>query len=146
MRILIIFGSTTGNNELMWEEIKSYLEEDEKNNIIIGSWALFKANDLKDYDMTFIWASTWWDGDIQDDMIELVEEIESSDLSGVKACVYANWMKEFPLFCEAGKKIKSALLKSGATIIWDTFEIDWDVYEKFEQLKIWVWENVGNLK
>lgn len=139
MNFLIIYWSTTWNNQAMAEEIENCLREENPDcNIEIWTWSEYVAEDLNDYDMTFIWSSTWWDWDIQDDMADLVTEIENSKLDTAHCAVFANWMSSFPKFCDAWKKITAALEKSWADIVWDTFEVDWDVYDRFDDLREWV--------
>jgi len=139
MNFLIIYWSTTWNNQAMAEEIETYLREENPGcNIEIWTWSEYVAEDLNDYSMTFIWSSTWWDWDIQDDMADLVDEIENSKLDNAHCAVFANWMSSFPKFCESWKKITTALEKAWADIIWDTFEVDWDVYDATDDLREWV--------
>jgi len=139
MNFLIVYWSTTWNNQAMAEEIETYLrEENDDCNIEIWTWSEYTAEDLNDYDMVFIWSSTWWDWDIQDDMIDLVDEIDSTDLTWAHCAVFANWMSSFPKFCEAWIKIKKALEKAWADVIWETFEVDWGVYDRVEDIREWV--------
>lgn len=139
MNYLIVYWTTTWNNKAIAEEIGYILKKiSTENSITIWSWEEYNASDLKKFDMVFIWASTWWDWDIQENMIDLVKDIEKTDLSGIKFSIFANWMIEFPLFCEAWKKIRKALEISWANIIWENFEINWDVEAKFDDLKEWV--------
>jgi len=135
-KILIVYGSTTWNNQAIAEWIEEILSE-EGHEISIWDWSEFDASDVKDFDFSFIWSSTWWDWDIQDDMVDFVEDLRWEDLSWIKIAVYWNWMSSFPQFCKAADEIEKACIEAWAEMVWDSLKIDWDVYDAMDDAQDW---------
>lgn len=132
--ILIVYGSTTWNNQALAEWIEEVLTE-EGHEVDIWTWSEFSPSDIKDYDFSFIWSSTWGDWDMQDDMVDFVEDLKEEDLSWTNVAIFWNWMSSFPKFCHAVEQLEEAAEKAWAEIIWDTFKVDWDVYDAMDDAK-----------
>lgn len=138
-KILIVYGSTTWNTQTVAEEIESCLSA-EGHEVTIDSWSNVVPKNLFNFNFTFIWSSTWWDGDLQDDMVEFVDELANQKMTWVKCAVFACWMSSFPHFCWAGHKIRNALIESQATVVWEMFTIDWEIGDELENAKKWALE------
>lgn len=135
-KILIVYWSTTWNTQTVAEEIEGKLL-DLWNEVNILSWSEISADKIIDYDFTFIWSSTWWDWDVQDDMVDFVEDILINDLTWKSVAVFATWMSSFPHFCKAWDTITNALKESNAEIKAKIFRIDWDIDNELEN--VWDW-------
>lgn len=140
-KILIVYWSTTWNTQSVAEEIEKVLAEN-WNEVSIFSWNDVSAEEIKNYDFSFIWSSTWWDWEIQDDMLDFVEQIKKEDLSWKSVAVFATWMTSFPQFCHAWEIIENSLKESWANIATEMFKIDWDVFGELENVSKWALEAI----
>lgn len=138
-KILIVYWSTTWNTQSVAEEIEKKLIEI-WNEVTVFSWDQVKADKILNYDFTFIWSSTWWDWELQDDMVWFIESMKDKDLSWKKVAVFATWMSSFPKFCNAWNIIEKSLKESKATIVKEMFKIDWDVFSAMEDATKWAVE------
>ncbi len=140
-KILIVYWSTTWNTQTVAESIESELKN-HWHEVSIQSWSEISPDKIKDYDFTFIWSSTWWDGDLQDDMLDFVDGIALNDITGQSVAIFATWMSSFPQFCKAWEIIENALKEAKAVIKTDIFKIDWDVDSELENVALWALEAI----
>jgi flavodoxin len=143
-KVLIVYGSTTWNNQAIAEWIEEILEEN-WYEIQIWTWSDFSADEILNNDFSFIWSSTWWDWDIQDDMTEFDENLWNLDLKWKKLSVFSNWMSSFPAFCKSWDILKESAERAWAEVIWEIIKIDWDVYEEMEYIKKWALKNIKSI-
>lgn len=138
-KILVVYGSTTWNNQALAEWIEEILIE-EWHDVELWDWTEFSASTVSDYDISFIWSSTWGDWDIQDDMSDFVEDLKMEELNWAKVAVFWNWMSSFPQFCNAVEQIENAVKEGWWEVIWESIKIDWDIYEFLDDVKDWARE------
>ena len=136
MKILIVYWSTTWNTQTVAEHIETELSW-AGHDVWLYSWAEVWPDEIKNYDLSFIGSSTWWDGEIQDDMIEFNDNIASTDLAWSKVAVFALWMSSFPQFCHAWVLIETALKESWSEVVNEMFQIDWDVWDVLDDVSVW---------
>jgi flavodoxin I len=77
--IVIIYGSSTGNTKHVALKIAQKLSEE---NVLLKDVSTVDFNDLADYPNIILGTSTWGFGDLQDDWIDRVPDLQSIDLSG----------------------------------------------------------------
>lgn len=78
-KIGIFFGSTTGTTEEIAEKIATRLNVPTTD---IHNVATTAPSKVADYDMILLGASTWGDGDLQDDMADFIDGLQALNLKG----------------------------------------------------------------
>lgn len=84
-KIGIYYGSTTGTTAEVAGEIARRLEVDSKDVHDTGSTA---PSSIGDYDVIIIGASTWGDGDLQEDMATFLDGVQAMDLRGKEVAIF----------------------------------------------------------
>lgn len=133
--ILIIYGSTTGNTEMVAETIKEQLTS---HNPVLQDVSDTSPEDLTEYDVLVLGSSTWDDGLLQQDFRDFVEKLDI-DLSGKKLAIFGLGDKNYPDFCKAAPILESAFIKLGGKTIIETMKIDGfpDEAENEDKIKQW---------
>ena len=125
-KVLIVFGSTTGNTE----SVASFVAKGLKNKGIepdVKSAADVEAKGLADgYDVILFGCSTWGEEEIelQDDFIPLYESFDEIDFSGKKVAVFGCGDSSYTYYCGAVDVIQEKAEQLGATIIYESLKID----------------------
>ena len=113
MRIKLIYGSDTGNTELVTEDLVKLL-----GNVEVTTVADLTPEDW-DYDNFILGIPTWYDGELQSDWEEYFEEFKTIDFTGKKVAIfglgdqlgYEEW------FCDGIGILDKEILKNGGTVI-----------------------------
>lgn len=79
--ILIVYGSTSGNTELVCETIAKVLDE-LGHNVLLQRVEQTQVEELRQHDLVILGASTYGHGILQDQFIPFAEKMKSLDLSG----------------------------------------------------------------
>ncbi len=135
-KVIIIYGSTTGNTETLSKFVDEGLKSSEVE-VIIKNVARVNPEELKDYDAIVLGCSTWGDGELQDDFISFEEEMRNIKLDGKKAACFGPGDSVYPQFCKAVDVLEDTLKNCGAEIIIDSLKIDGDVESELEKVKDW---------
>ena len=133
-KVLIIFGSTTGNTESIASKIGTLLEGAGVTAEVKNAADISDATDIaKDYDAVLMGASCWGDEDIelQDDFQPVFdqlkeEKIGSMGLSGKKVAAFASGDSSYQHFCGAVDVIEEAAKDAGATIVAGGLKVEGD--------------------
>ena len=128
MRIKLIYGSDTGNTELVTEDITKLLDDIEVTTV-----ADLTPEDW-DHDKFILGIPTWYDGELQSDWEDYFEEFKTIDFKGKVIALlglgdqigYDEW------FCDGIGILAEVIIKNGGQVIGFT-EKD-DSYE-FEDSK-----------
>lgn len=137
-KAIIIFGTTTGNTEKAADIIKETLEdrglEVTEKNVTDTS-----VDEVKGYDYVLLGASTWGEGEIQDDFIPFYEEMSAYTFGEKDVAVFGCGDSDMfsHCFCEAVKMIQSKAQKCTASIIAEGLRIDGDVDDNLNDIKVW---------
>ena len=113
MRIKLIYGSDTGNTELVTEDLVKLL-----GNVEVTTVADLTPEDW-DYDNFILGIPTWYDGELQSDWEEYFDEFKTIDFTGKKVAIfglgdqlgYEEW------FCDGIGILAKEILKNGGTVI-----------------------------
>ena len=113
MRIKLIYGSDTGNTELVTEDLVKLLD-----NIEVTTVADLTPEDWE-YDNFILGIPTWYDGELQSDWEEYFDEFKTIDFTGKKVAIfglgdqlgYEEW------FCDGIGILAKEILKNGGTVI-----------------------------
>lgn len=117
MKIGLFYSSDTGNTETVAEMIqdqvgKEYLDVHEVFDIDL-------PETIVQYDFVIIGVPTWYDGEVQNEWADKLDEFDKINLSGRKVAVYGLGDQEDwgEYFCDAIAELALKAQKSGATII-----------------------------
>lgn len=138
-KVLIVFGSTSGNTEMVSEKVKEQLTEHEveMKNVLEAS-----VDELSNFDVLLMGSSTWNDGELQDDFVPFQMELESDepDLSGKKYAAYGCGESVYEHFCGAVDILEKTMDKAGAEKVAEGLKIDGypDEDENVEKINEWV--------
>jgi flavodoxin I len=137
-KILIVYGSTTGNTEMVAEEIIDLLKDHE---VLLQDVADTNPEDLTKYDVLVLGSSTWDDGLLQQNFRDFVEGLEV-DLTGKKLAIFGLGDSNYPDFCEAADILEETFTKLGGKTIVATLKIDGfpDEEENEQKIKAWCQE------
>ena len=127
MRIKLIYGSDTGNTELVTEDIIKLLDDIEVTTV-----AHLTPEDW-DNDKFILGIPTWYDGELQSDWEEYFEEFKTIDFTGKKIAIfglgdqlgYEEW------FCDGVGILAETIMKNGGQSIgWTDIDETYDLDEK----------------
>lgn len=135
-KTLVVYGSTTGNTEMVAEQITELMEEQEPT---LQDAADTSPEDLKAHEIIIMGASTWDDGLLQADFRDFVENLDV-DLSGKKVAVFGLGDSSYPAFCEAAGILEDVVGKLSGELVVESLKIDGfpDEEENEEKVKTWV--------
>ena len=113
MRLKLIYGSDTGNTELVTEDLVKLLGDVEVTTV-----ADLTPEDW-DHDKFILGIPTWYDGELQSDWEEYFEEFKTIDFTDKTVAIfglgdqygYDEW------FCDGVGILAKEILKNGGTVI-----------------------------
>lgn len=122
MKIGLIYGSDTRNTETAAETLREEIGVD-----IVDLFEVFKtdiAEVFMQYDFFILGIPTWYDGDVQSEWADKLEELEKLNLYGCQIAIFGLGDQEDwgEYFCDAMIEIANRVEASGANIIgyWPT--------------------------
>lgn len=135
-KAIIIYGSTTGNTEAASKAIESVLSSQGVEVTVVDACDT-NVDQIGDYDLVVLGASTWGEGDIQDDFVSFYEEMSNAQFDGKEVAVFGCGDNDmFPhCFCKAVDLIEGKAKESGANIVTESLKIDGEVDE--DAVKDW---------
>ena len=124
-KAIIIFGSSTGNTETLAQSVSLGLKEDGVE-VTVKNVTGASVEELADYDVVVLGASTWYDGELQDDFVSFYDKMANLSLAGKKAAVFGPGDKEgYPdFFCAAVDMLGKRLEECGADLVATSLKID----------------------
>ena len=127
-KVLIVYGSTTGNTESVAKSLSQQIsaqnhEVELKNVSGVSPQGLCSGNDL-----VLFGCSTWGQDEIelQDDFVPFFEQFDQLDAAGVKCGVFGCGDDDYTYFCGAVDAIYDKLLALGAKVSPDKLKINGD--------------------
>ena len=141
-KILILYGTETGNSELLAMDAEKMAADSGLDATINGMDEVTVA-DMQEHDNLIIVCSTWGDGEQPDNAIDLYEaatEAGDDDFSNLNFAVLALGDTAFDLFCEAGIQWDDVLEQKGGNRINDRIDCDTDYDDEAEE---WLQETIG---
>ena len=140
-KMLILYGTETGNSELLAMDAEKIATAKGFDASINGMDEV-STEDLASCSNLLIICSTWGDGEQPDNAIELYDssvELEDNYLQNVNFAVLALGDTAFDLFCEAGIQWDSILEQKGANRINERIDCDTDYDDYAEE---WLEETI----
>ena len=140
-KMLILYGTETGNSELLAMDAEK-IATAKGFDVSINGMDEVSTDDLASCGNLLIICSTWGDGEQPDNAIELYDssvELEDNYLQNVNFAVLALGDTAFDLFCEAGIQWDSILEQKGANRINERIDCDTDYDDYAEE---WLEETI----
>jgi flavodoxin I len=127
-KTLIVYGSTTGNTEMVANWIKDELEASGEQADLFDA-AEIKPETVLDYSLIVLGSSTWGTGEIQDDFAEFYDAMSYEHFKGKKVAVFGCGDSDmFPdYFCQAVDMIAEKAIVCGADVALEVLKIDGDI-------------------
>jgi len=144
-KILILYGTETGNSELLAMDAEK-LANDLEFDVTVNGMDEITLSDIQDNGNVLIVCSTWGDGEQPDNAIDLYESVvdsEDASMSGVGFAVLALGDTAFDLFCEAGIQWDNILQEKGGNRISERIDCDVD-YE--DDAEAWIEDTLNRFK
>ena len=138
-KVLIVYGSTTGNTENVANEIADILKDGGNAVTVLDAGKAAPANLCAGYDCVLFGCSTWGEETIefQDDFISLFDSFDSIGVSGVKAASFGCGDSSYTYFCGAVDSICEKLGELGAKMIAPGLKIDGDPADASDDIEAW---------
>tara|TARA_R100001126_G_C4858725_1_gene166126 strand:+ start:726 stop:1238 length:513 start_codon:yes stop_codon:yes gene_type:complete len=123
MRIKLIYGTDTGNTELIKEDLTKLLA---KEDISCTEVSEITPDDWESYNYFILGIPTWYDGELQSDWENYFEEFKTINFSGKRVAIfglgdqlgYEEW------FCDGIGILAKVVIESGGKLIGYTFKDD----------------------
>lgn len=135
-KIIIIYGTTTGNTEEMANKIAE-IATVKGNEVELKNAKDANPADLINYDLIFLGSSTWGNGELQDDFLNLEDGLRDLNLEGKKVAVFGNGMSVYPSFCGAVNAIEQIVKDIKGEIVTESLKIDWGEGEEMDKTEEW---------
>jgi len=137
-KVLLVYGSTTGNTESLAQSVETGLENGGAE-VTVKNVTDTKVEELADYDVLVFGCSTWGEGELQEDFIDFHDEMSNISLQGKKVAVFGPGDSEgYPdTFCKAVDIIEETAKKCGAEIIVESLKVDGDVEPAMKDAEAW---------
>ena len=138
-KILIVYGSTTGNTEYMAEMVgKVFINAGFQTGVI--NVTDFDDGELNDDLSALILGCPAYGHDmieLQEDFEEFIEDVEDLNLKSRKFAVFAPGDSSYEFFCGSVDKIEELLEGIGAVKIVDGLKIDGDPDDFEDEINEW---------
>jgi len=137
MKAIVIYGSTTGNTEEVANYVVTGLKES-GHEVTLKNVLDATPKELEDYEIIALGASTWNEGELQDDFIPFHEQMDGLALSGKKGAAFGCGEKIYgEHYCTAVDTLENKLKELGAEIVAQGFKIDGDIGPYLQKAQEW---------
>ena len=144
-RLLLIFGTETGNAEELAEDAANMAKGFDLEATVMDMEDI-EPDDISTSKRLIVVCSTWGEGEQPvnaQDLYDAVEETEEGSMEGVNFAVLALGDTAFELFCESGKEWDKILEEKGGTRVNDRIDCDTDYDDYAEE---WLEDTLGLMK
>ena len=144
-RLLLIFGTETGNAEELAEDAANMAKGFDLEATVMDMEDI-EPDDISTSKRLIVVCSTWGEGEQTvnaQDLYDAVEETEEGSMEGVNFAVLALGDTAFELFCESGKEWDKILEEKGGTRVNDRIDCDTDYDDYAEE---WLEDTLGLMK
>jgi flavodoxin I len=141
MKIGIFYASMSGNTEAIADIISGELKDQNHDVDLEDLMSVQNAEELLNYDLTFIGLYTWGDGDYPDECLDVIEEIEQLDLENHPFAIFGSGDTSYPEFCGALDHLQKLIEEQGGTVVGSPLRIEFNPEpEDEEEIKKFVSE------
>lgn len=139
---LIVYGSTTGNTEMVANRIGEVLS-DKGVTVTVKNVTDTNVSDLGNgFELTLLGASTWGEDEIefQEDFEPFFAEMDSAELEGKKVALFGCGDSSYDYFCGAVDELESMMDNLGARLVNVSLRIDGDPDDVESEITEWAGE------
>lgn len=146
-KTLIIYGSTTGNTQMVAEKIGEILKENKLNVTIEDASDISVEGFCENYDLIVMGASTWGQEEIelQEDFDDIYDNFENFGINKKKIAVFGCGDSDYKYFCGAVDKITEKAEECGGIAITNSLKIDGDPDDVIDNIVVWSEKIIYNL-
>lgn len=138
-KILMIFGSTTGNTENVADSIHETLKT-KGHEVTFKNVMDTKVSELtgKD-DLVLLGSSTWGEDEkeLQEDFIPFYEDMDSIDLSDRKLGIFGCGDSSYEFFCGGVDLLEERVEETGGKLVIESLRIDGDPGDVQDEIDDW---------
>ena len=144
-KVLIVYGSTTGNTETAAGIVEGVFTKEGHGVTSMDASKTKAAGLCSGYDCVLFGCSTWGDDSIelQDDFIPLFDAFDSIGAKGVKTAVFGCGETGYTYFCGAVDAIEERLKELGASVVVSGLKIDGDPQDAKSDIEDWAKDVLG---
>ena len=139
-KAIIIYGSTTGNTEMVAKQVADVLSGI-GHEVTVKDVVDTKVEELGNgYDITILGGSTWGENEIefQEDFEPFFEEMErKAELKDRNVALFGCGDSSFEYFCGAVDKLEELMIKLGAIVVNVSLRVDGDPDEWSKEIDEW---------
>ena len=136
--LLILFGSESGNSEYLAVEAEKQAKSLGLSTSVKGMDEI-KIGDLSEAKNVIIYCSTWGEGDMPDNAVDLWEAANGDSLPSLEGCNFAVCAlgdTSYEFFCQSGKDWDVWFEKQGATRVLDRVDCDVEYEDPAEEFTL----------
>lgn len=138
MKVLVLYGSLTGNTEFVANQIADFLNHHHIKNDLFNAQE-FSPKNILTYDLLILGSSTWDYGQFQEDFAAFFEEIKELAFNNKQFIVFGCGDSGYENFCKAVDLIEDFLTLKQAKKIGDSLKIDGYPQQSTNQQLINAW-------
>lgn len=138
-KIVIVYGSTTGNTEWVAEEIGKQLVTAGHQVEIKGAGKVSADGLCQGQDMVLFGCSTWGmdELELQEDFIPLFESFDKIGAEGIKTGIFGCGDTDYTYYCGAVDAITDKLKEMGSEVVGGKLKINGDPAEAKDDIQAW---------
>ncbi len=139
MKVLIVYGSTTGNTAGIAEALGEQIGNAGHEATVLNAADAAADGLCNGYDAVLFGCSAWGTDEVemQDDFNTLFEEFDSIGVSGKKVACFASGDSSFEHFCGAVDVMENRLSGLGAIIMEEGLKVDGDYSGNKDEVDNW---------
>lgn len=139
---LIVYGSTTGNTEMVANRIGEVLTENGVTVTVKNVTDTTIAELGNGFELTLLGASTWGEDEIefQEDFEPFFGEMEAAKLEGKKVALFGCGDTSYEYFCGAVDELENMMDNLGAKMVNISLRIDGDPDDVGSEITEWAEE------
>lgn len=141
-KVLIIYGSTTGNTEMVAEQVTDLLKKDGVDVTMKSVVDATVAELGNGYDLTVLGSSTWGDDDIefQEDFALFYDDLDKAELNDKKVALFGCGDSSYEHFCGAVDLLEEKMDVLGGKLVGEPLRIDGDPEDSSSDIEDWAAE------
>lgn len=143
---LIVYGSTTGNTEMVANRIGEVLSG-KGVTVVVKEVTDATVSELGGgYDLTLLGASTWGDDSVefQEDFDPFFQEMDSAELTEKKVALFGCGDSSYEYFCGAVDELEEKMEKLKANVVSISLRIDGDPDDVDSEIVEWAEDVASN--
>lgn len=139
-KVLIIFGSTTGNTEEMAGMIEKQLEQADFETEVKEVSEASVADLTAEHDLLLLGCPAYGDDEIelQEDFADFYEQLDGVQLNGKPFAVFAPGDSSYEHFCGSVDMLEEKMTELGGKMVNDGLKIDGDHRDYVGEIESWV--------